>query len=156
MTQLLHSLASSDREVRRWQDVEALVVDCCRQQDPKCVHNKETDPDVKLSNGWGVEVKSTTSLTRGINLNSAAPDSHIFYAFVYYRFGKIKNVGIVSGANFFCQEVEEIKKVNTSLRKLSNPHVKYRTRIMWQVKSPFEIWGVGNFVVDNKGAVSRY
>lgn len=156
MTQLLHALVTSDCQIKRWQDVEDLVVRCCRDQDPKCIQNKETDPDVSLTNGWGIEVKSTTSLHRGINLNSAAPDSRVFYAFVYHSGGKIKNVAVVSGQNFYCSEVERIKKINTSLRALSNPHVKFRTRIMWQVRSPFDIWGVGNFVVDEKGAVSRY
>ena len=156
MTQLLHALVSSEDKIKDWRSAEKLIMRCCKEQDPRCTYNKETDPDVRLSNGWGVEVKSTTSLMRGINLNSAAPDSRTFYAFVYYRGGRIKNVALVCGSNFYCHEIDKIKKVNTSLRKLSNPNVKFRTRIMWQVRSPFDIWGIGNFVVDNKGAVSRY
>lgn len=109
-----------------------------------------------LSVGIGIEAKSISSPTRGINLNSASPDPNTFYVVAYHRGGKIKNVAIVSGANFYCPEIAEIKKVNTSLQTLSNRYLRYRTRIMWQMKSPFEIWGVGNFVVDKKGAVTRY
>ena len=53
------------------------------------------------------------------------------------------------------KEIEEINKVNTSLRPLSNSKVRFRTRIMWQVKSPFVTWGVGNFIVDRQGKVLR-
>ena len=156
LTQLLHELVDSNQRIKRWQDLEQLVVECCRRQDPKAVHNIETEPDVALSNGIGVEAKSTTSLTRGINLNSAAPDPNTFYVVVYHRRFRIKNVAIVSGQNFYCPEIQKIKQVNTSLQELSNKYLRYRTRIMWQMRSPFEIWGRGNFVVDKLGVVNRY
>ena len=156
LKQLLHELVTSDKNIRKWQDLEQLVVECCRRQDPNAVHNTETDPDVLLSNGFGIEAKSTTSMARGINLNSAAPDPKTFYVVAYYSRGKIKNVAIVSGQNFYCPEIAEIKKTNTRLQTLSNRHLRYRTRIMWQMQSPFEIWGKGNFVVDKHGAVHRY
>ena len=156
LTQLLHELLSSKKNLRKWQDVEELVVECCRKQDPKAKRNTETDPDVLLTVGIGIEAKSTTSLTRGINLNSAAPDPNTYYVVAYYRGGKIRNVAIVSGQNFYCPEIADIKQTNTRLRELSNKHLRYRTRIMWQMRSPFEIWGKGNFVVDKLGAVKRY
>lgn len=156
LTQLLHEIVSSDRTISRWQDLEELVVECCRRQDPKAVHNAETDPDVSLSNGIGIEAKSTASMTREINLNSAAPDPNTFYVIAYHYKKKIRNVAIVSGQNFYCPEIAEIKKTNTRLRHLSNQHLRYRTRIMWQIKSPFETWGKGNFVVDKLGTVNRY
>ena len=95
-------------------------------------------------------------MTRGINLNSAAPDPNTFYVIVYHYKGKIKNVAIVSGQNFYCPEIADIKQTNTRLRTLSNKNLRYRTRIMWQIRSPFEIWGKGNFVVDKLGVVKRY
>ena len=156
LTQLLHEIVSSDQIIKRWQDLEELVVTCCQRQDPKAVHNVETEPDVSLSNGIGIEAKSTTSMTREINLNSAAPDPNTFYVIAYHYKGKIQNVAIVSGQNFYCPEIVEIKKTNTRLRELSNKNLRYRTRIMWQIKSPFETWGKGNFVVDKLGVVNRY
>lgn len=156
LAQLLYDVAGSDRRIKRWQDFEQLVVECCKRQDPRAVHNTETDPDVSLSNGFGIEAKSTTSTTRGINLNSAAPDPNTFYVVAYYRDGKIRNVAIVSGQNFYCPEIAEIRKTDTRLQTLSNRFLRYRTRIMWQMKSPFEIWGRGNFIVDKLGNVKRY
>lgn len=156
LTQLLHELAESDQHIKRWQDLEQLVVACCRKQDPKAKHNIDTDPDVSLSNGIGIEAKSTTSMTRDINLNSAAPNSNTFYVVAYHKKGKIKNIAIVSGQNFYCPEIADIKQTNTSLRGLSNKNLRYRTRIMWQMRSPFEIWGKGNFIVNKLGLVNRY
>ena len=156
LRQLLHDMVNADCRIKRWQDLEQLVVECCRRQDPGATHNTETDPDVSLTNGFGVEAKSTTSLTRGINLNSAAPCPKTFYAIAYHSGGKIRNVALISGENFFCPEIVEIKKTNTRLQTLSNQFLKFRTRIMWQIKSPFEIWGRGNFVVDKLGNVHRY
>jgi hypothetical protein len=101
LTQLLHDLSSSSCQIRRWQDVEQLVVKLCKQQDPQATHNTETDPDVSLSVGIGIEAKSTTSATRGINLNSAAPDPNTFYVVVYHRNSRIKNVAIISGHNLY-------------------------------------------------------
>jgi len=156
LAQLLYDVVNSDRRIKRWQDLEQLVVECCKRQDPAAVHNTEVDPDVSLSNGFGIEAKSTTSLTRGINLNSAAPDPRTFYLVAYHSGSKIRNVALVSGQNFYCPEIVEIKKTNTRLQALSNQFLRYRTRIMWQMKSPFEIWGRGNFVVDKLGNVHRY
>lgn len=156
LSTLLHDLVASDRQIRKWQDVEALVVELCRKQDPRAVHNVETDPDVLLSNGFGIEAKSTTSLTRGINLNSAAPNPKTVYAIVYYQKRKIRNVALVSGQFLYCPEIPEYEKINTSLQTLSNPHVRVRTRVMWQMMSPFEIWGRGNFVVDKTGTVHTF
>ena len=156
LTQLLYDILQADVNISRWQDLENLVVRCCRKQDSSCKHNTEKDPDVLLSNGIGIEAKSISSSTRGINLNSAAPDPNTYYVIAYHSRGKIRNVAIVSGQNFYSPEIAELKKTNTSLQSLSNRYLRYRTRIMWQMKSPFEIWGVGNFVVDKKGAVTRY
>ena len=156
LTQLLHDIATSDVTIKRWQDLENLVVACCKKQDPDCVHNRETDPDVSLSNGIGIEAKSTSSLTRGLNLNSAAPDPNTYYVIVYHKKWKIKNVAIVSGLLFQDPEIVKYKKIDTRLRSLSNRYLRVRTRVMWEMMSPFEIWGVGNFVVDKFGAVTRY
>lgn len=156
LKQLLYDIVGSDATIKKWQDLEKVVVACCKRQDPQAVHNTETDPDVSLSNGFGIEAKSTTSLTRGINLNSAAPDPKTFYVVAYYYRSRIRNVAIVSGQNFYCPEIAEIKKTDTRLQTLSNQFLRYRTRIMWQMKSPFEIWGRGNFVVDKLGNVHRF
>lgn len=156
LTQLLHEVASSKQSIKRWQDLEQLVVDCCKQQDPNAKHNTETDPDVSLSNGVGIEAKSTASLTRGINLNSAAPNPNTFYVIVYHRWGRIKNVAIVSGQLLQDPEIAKYKKIDTRLQSLSNKYLRVRTRIMWEMMSPFEIWGRGNFVVDQLGVVKRY
>jgi len=154
LTTLLHDILAAKKPIRKWQDFEELVATCCQKQDPACVRNKDIDPDITLSNGYGIEAKSVNSATRpGINLNSAAPDPNTYYVIGYYR-GTVQNIAIVSGANFSCSEIDDIKKINTSLRDLSNPYVKYRTRVMWQMKSPFVIWGRKNFVVDNLGKVT--
>lgn len=154
LTQLLHELINSDQHIARWQDLEQLVVTCCMKQDPKAKHNIDTDPDVMLSNGIGIEAKSTTSMKRSINLNSAAPDPNTFYVVAYHNKEKIKNVAIVSGQNFYCPEIRVIKQTNTGLRPLSNKNLQYRTRIMWQMRSPFMIWQVGNFIVDSCGKIT--
>jgi len=156
LLKLLHDLVGSDCKIRKWQDLEQLVVNCCRKQDPKARHNTETDPDVSLTNGFGIEAKSTTSLTRSINLNSAAPDPKTYYAVVYHAGQRIKNVALVSGELLYCPEIADIKKTNTGLRPLSNKFLKYRTRIMWQMQSPFETWGKGSFVADKNGEIHRY
>jgi hypothetical protein len=155
LTKLLHDILGSNAKIGRWQDFEQLVANCCLQQDPNCTRNRETDPDITLSNGFGIEAKSISSSVRGINLNSAAPDPKTFYVIGHCSSSKVKSVAIVSGANFYCAEIEEIRKTNTSLRALSNSKVRYRTRIMWQIKSPFETWGSGSFIVDSLGRVTR-
>jgi hypothetical protein len=156
LTQLLHDVSSSDVTMKRWQDLENLVVKYCKKQDPNCIHNRETDPDVSLSNGIGIEVKTTTSLTRGLNLNSAAPDPNTYYIVVYHQKWKIKNIAIISGLLLQDPEIAEYKKIDTRLRSLSNRYLRVRTRVMWEMRSPFEIWGTGNFVVNKKGGVTRY
>ena len=156
LTQLLHELVASEHPIKQWQDVEQLVVDCCRKQDPKAKHNVETDPDVSLTNGIGIEAKSTTSATRDLNLNSAAPNPNTYYVIAYHQKARIKNIAIVSGKFLYCHEIAEYKKINTSLRILSNPYLRVRTRVMWQMRSPFDIWGKGNFIVNAQGIVSRY
>ena len=155
LTKLLHDILNAGVRIRRWQDFENLVVKACAEQDPDCVHNRDVDPDVTLTCGYGIEAKSIASTTRGINLNSAAPDANTYYVIGYCRSQKVTYVAIVSGANFYCEEIENLKKTNTSLRKLSNDKVRYRTRIMWQIISPFETWGVDNFIVDKLGKVTR-
>ena len=155
LTKLLHDVLDADVRIGRWQDFENLVVSACRQQDPNCIRNKDIDPDVTLTNGYGIEAKSIGSTTRGINLNSAAPNAQTFYIIGHCNRQRIKHVAIVSGANFYCSEIDELKKINTSLRDLSNAKVRYRTRIMWQIISPFETWGVGNFIVDKLGKVTQ-
>lgn len=156
LSQLLHDLVTIEKKITKWQDVEQFVVDCCRIQDPKAIHNIEREPDVLLSNSFGIEAKGTKSTTRSIHLNSAAPDPKTFYAIIHHANQKVKNVALVSGQILFCKEIEEINKINTSNRPLSNPYVTYRTRVMWEITSPFQIWGIGNFVVDKEGKVHRY
>jgi hypothetical protein len=155
LTKLLHDVLGSDARVGSWQDFEALVVRCCQQQDPQCIRNKESDPDVTLTNGYGIEAKSIANPMRGINLNSASPDPKTFYVIGHLERGRVKHVAIISGANFYCPEIEELKKVNTRLQNLSNNKLRYRTRIMWQIVSPFETWGRGSFIVDKFGRVTR-
>ena len=155
LTKLLHDILNADVKIKRWQDFEDLVAKCCKMQDPSCVRNIDCDPDVTLTCGFGIEAKSTKSATRGINLNSAAPDQNVYYVVGYYRNERVKKVAIVSGANYHCSEIEEYKKRDTSLRGLSNPNIRVRTRVMWQVKTPFEIWGNENIIVDKLGRVTR-
>lgn len=154
LTKLLHDILSSNISINSWRDFEQLVVKCCKEQDPGCIHNKDTDPDVTLRNGYGIEAKSVGSYVRGINLNSAAPDPNTFYV-IGYCDKKIKNVAIVSGANYHCKEIVDLSETNTSLQSLSNKRVRYRTRIMWQIQSPFETWGLGNFIVDKFGKLTH-
>lgn len=155
LTKLLHDVLAAGASINRWQDFEELVARCCKQQDPSCIRNKDSDPDVTLANGYGIEAKSITNPTRGINLNSAAPCPKTFYVIGHCDRGRVRNVAIISGVNFYCPEIEELKKVNTSLQNLSNSKLRYRTRIMWQIASPFETWGKGSFIVDKFGKVTR-
>ena len=154
LKKLLYDILETPRVVKKWQDFEQIVADCCKLQDPNCVHNTKTDPDVLLSNGVGIEAKSTSSSGRHINLNSAAPNPNTYYVIGYYRGGKIKNVAIVCGANYDCKEIDDLRGFNTSYRDSSNRHVRYRTRIMWDICSPFDTWGLSNFIVDHLGKVA--
>lgn len=155
LSKLLHDILSADTKINRWQDFEALVVKCCKIQDPNCIHNKDCDPDVTLSNGYGIEAKSTSRAFRGINLNSAAPNPKTYYVIGYFTNKKVQKVAIVCGANYYCKEIEELTTTNTSLQKLSNNKIRFRTRIMWQITSPFATWGNQNMIVDKFGKVTR-
>jgi hypothetical protein len=151
LQKLVHDIKTSEIQVQSWKDFEALIYKLARVQDTRCYRNVESSPDVQLSNGFGLEAKLIGSPTRDINLNSAAPDPKTFYVVAYCPSKTIRDIAIVSGANFFSPEIEEIETTNTSLRDLSNKLLRYRTRIMWQLKSPFVIWGRGHYVVDEFG-----
>ena len=151
LQKLVHDIRASEVQIQSWKDFEALVARLAKVQDTRCYRNVESSPDVQLSNGFGLEAKMIGSPTRDINLNSAAPDPKTFYVIAYCPRRVIRDIAIVSGANFFSPEIEEIETTNTSLRNLSNKHLRYRTRIMWQLRSPFVIWGMGHYVVDEFG-----
>ena len=153
LQKLIFDIRADTAKIKHWKDYEQLVYRACYIQDSQCRRNFETSPDVRLSNGFGIEAKIISKIDRDINLNSASPDSKIYYLVAYCPHEKIEDVIAVSGANFFSPEIEEIEKTNTSLRDLSNRYLRYRTRIMWQIKSPFVIWGRGNSVVDSLGQV---
>lgn len=152
LVKLVNDILASGVKIRKWQDFEELVAKCCKIQDPGCVRNKDADPDILLSNGIGIEAKSTNSTRRSINLNSAAPNPNTFYVIAYCD-QYIKNVAVVNGANYYCNEIEKLKDFNTSLRAVSNENVKFRTRIMWHVRNPFKRWGIKNFIVDKNHKV---
>ncbi len=152
LQKLVHDIKVSNIQIQNWKDFEALIYRLAKVQDTKCFRNIESSPDVQLSNGFGLEAKLIGSSTRDINLNSAAPDPKTFYVIAHCPRRVIRDIAIVSGANFFSPEIEEIETTNTSLRNLINKHLRYRTRIMWQLKSPFSIWGLGHYVVDEYGA----
>lgn len=148
---LVHDIKTGNVQIPHWKDFELLIYRLARVQDTKCRRNTESSPDVQLSNGFGLEAKMISSTTRDINLNSTAPDPKTFYVVAYCPHKVIRDIAIVSGANFFSPEIEQIELTNTSLRDLKNKYLRYRTRIMWQLKSPFLIWGRGNYVVDEFG-----
>lgn len=152
LIKLVQDILASGTKIRKWQDFEELVARCCKIQDPNCIRNKDADPDILLSNGVGIEAKSTNSTRRSINLNSAAPNPNTFYVIAYCD-QYVKNIAVVNGANYYCDEVEKLKDFNTSLRAVSNENVKFRTRIMWHVKNPFKRWGLKSFVVDKNHKV---
>lgn len=156
LSQLLYDINTSLTPIKKWQDFEDLVVHFCRKQDPKCRRNIESDPDVVLSSGRGIEAKSITSLTRSVNLNSAAPHYNTDYVIAYHRREKIVYVAIVNGHNFYCKEIAEIQKTNTGMQSLSNKNVRFRNRIMWHLTNPFLIWGENNFIVDKIGNVNYF
>jgi hypothetical protein len=153
LKKLIFDLRASDQKINHWKDFENLVYQACRIQDPRCKRNFETSPDIVLSNGFGIEAKIINKIDRDINLNSAPPDPNTYYLIGYVPDDVIKDVMAVSGGNFFSPEITEIEQTNTSLRKLQNRYLRYRTRIMWQIKSPFVIWGFGSAVVDKFGQV---
>lgn len=152
LQKLVCDIRASGVKIKHWKDFETLLFQLARIQDPRCRRNLESSPDVQLANGYGLEAKLIGSTTRDINLNSAAPDPMTFYVIGYCPKQDIKDIAIVSGANFFSPEIEEIERTNTSLRDLNNQFLRYRTRIMWQLKSPFIVWGRGYYVVDQFGA----
>jgi hypothetical protein len=49
--------------------------------------------------------------------------------------------------------MEEIKKLHQGTQYASNPSLKYRVRLMWEVESPFKIYGHDFFLVDKAGGV---
>lgn len=151
LQKLVHDIRASQIQIQSWKDFEALLYKLAKVQDTKCYRNVESSPDVQLSNGFGLEAKLIGSTTRDINLNSAAPDPNTFYVIAYCPRRVIRDIAIVSGANYFSPEIEEIETTNTSLRDLNNKLLRYRTRIMWQLKSPFVTWGMGHYVVDEFG-----
>lgn len=151
LQKLVHDIKTSEIKITHWKDFEALIYKLAKVQDTRCQRNVESSPDIQLSNGYGLEAKLIGSTTRDINLNSTAPDPKTFYVVAYCPRQRILDMAIVSGANFFSPEIEEIEMTNTSLRDLSNRHLRYRTRIMWQLKSPFVVWGRGYYVIDEFG-----
>lgn len=151
LKKLIYDIKHYNWKTIDWKNFEYVIYGLSRQQDTKCKRNKESSPDVKLSNGFGLEAKLISSTTRDINLNSAAPDPKTYYVIAHYSNYKIKDIAIISGKNFFSPEIEKIQKIDTSLRNLENKYLKYRTRVMWQLRSPFTIWGRGNYVVDEFG-----
>jgi hypothetical protein len=153
LQKLLFDIKSHKEKLPHWKDFEELVGKSCKIQDPSCRRNYESSPDVTLSNGFGIEAKIISKIDRDINLNSASPDPKIYYIIAFCPDGELKDIAAISGANFFSPEIKIIEQTNTSLRDLQNKYLRYRTRIMWQIKSPFIIWGRGNFVVDALGKV---
>lgn len=153
LIQLLTDIRSFNAKIANWKDLEKFTHLAAQIQDPRASRNNESHPDILLSNGFGIECKTTDSYTRDINLNSSAPEQNIFYLVALIKNKKIKDMALVCGANFYCIEIDSIKKINTSLRNLSNTNVRYRTRVMWQIKSPFEIWGRATYVVNKLGKV---
>lgn len=152
LQKLVHDITKNDIRLTHWKDFELLLFRAARLQDVRCRRNADSSPDVELTNGYGLEAKLIGSLTRDINLNSASPDPKTYYVVGYCPNKVIKDIAIVSGANFFSPEIEEIETTNTSLRDLDNKYLRYRTRIMWQLKSPFVIWGRGYYAVNEFGA----
>lgn len=152
LQKFVHDIRTNETKIRSWKDFEELIYRLAKVQDTRCRRNIESSPDVQLSNGYGLEAKLIGSPTRDINLNSSAPDPRTFYVVAYFNRNKIHDIAIVSGANFFSSEIEEIETTNTSLRDLSNKLLRYRTRIMWQLRSPFVIWGRGHYVIDEFGS----
>ena len=148
---LLFDIKASNTKVKHWKDFESLLHQLAKIQDIKCRRNVEESPDVSLSNGFGLEAKVVASVTRDINLNSAAPDPKTFYVIAYCPDEVIKDIAIVNGANYYSREISDIQRINTSLKDLSNKMLRYRTRIMWQLKSPFVTWGRGYYLVDEFG-----
>ena len=153
LKQLVAGLKAGDHQVDNWKKLEEIAFRACREQDPYAKRNTESHPDILLSNSFGIECKMITRLDKDIHLNSSGPSLDVYYLIAYVNRKKIKDLALVSGCNFYCEEIQEIKKVNTSMQNLSNPNIRYRNRIMWQIKSPFVIWGGGSFVVDDLGCV---
>jgi hypothetical protein len=151
LQKLVHDIKSYQPRTKNWKDFETLVYDLAKLQDTKCRRNRETSPDVELSNGFGLEAKLIASTNRDINLNSSAPDPKTYYIIAHCPQQKIKDIAIVSGQNFFSPEIHNIQSINTSLRNLENKYLRYRTRVMWQLRSPFTIWGRGTYVIDEFG-----
>ncbi len=148
---LIFDLKTSKTIIQHWKDFESLLYKLAKIQDGRCRRNVEESPDVTLSNGFGLEAKVVASTTRDINLNSAAPDPKTYYVVGYCPSTVVKDVAIVNGANYYCREITDIQKINTSLKDLSNKMLRYRTRIMWQLKSPFVTWGRGYYLIDEFG-----
>ena len=155
LRKLLQDILNADKAINSWQDFEKLVLESCRKQDPKCIFNKDKDPDILLSNGYGIEAKSIKSKKRGVNLNSSAPNSKTYYVVGYCSNKKVKNIAIICGINYLSLEIKNLQKTNTKLQSLSNPYLKYRTRIMWQIENPFLVWGNTNFIVNHCGKIIK-
>lgn len=144
-------LLNKKHKISDWQLFERATYFVVKLQDPKAVRIINGAPDIRLSDGIGLETKTTSSKGRKINFNSSAPNKNYYYIIARLVSGVIKDLAIVAGENYYTPEIDEMLSVYRGLNKTKNSRVFYRTRIMWNLQSPFDLWGSGFFVVNNKG-----
>jgi len=136
-----------------WKDFEELVAELCQEQDPEAIYQSCKYPDIILKDGFGVEAKMISgNINKTINLNSSMP-GETCYICAYHNGEKIEHVAAIHGRNFYTPEIEQILALNKTATKTSNPLIKYRIRLMFEIESPFKVFGTGFFIIDRAGGL---
>jgi hypothetical protein len=139
-----------------WEECEDLIDALSKEQDPNLVRQKGKHPDIILSNATGIEVKMLRGRpNKGINLNSSCPLDNVYYVCMNCIDNRIQHAAIVHGRNFFTPEMDEICTLQQATRSAQNPSVKFRARLMWEIESPFKVYGEGFFIVDHAGGMIK-
>lgn len=150
--ELLRLINTRRDEVGSWSMFEDYLESLCRIQDPNLIRQHGKHPDLVLSCGGQIEAKTITSKNKSINLNSAPPDN-TYYVCVYIENQVIEAAAIIHGHNYLTPEMTMIKTLHRGTAHAENPSLKYRVRLMWEIESPFKIYGHDFFLVDRAGGV---
>jgi hypothetical protein len=136
-----------------WASFENLIEQLSREQDPYLTRQRNKYPDIILSDGTGIEAKMLTDRpNKSINLNSTYP-GETYYICAFCTDRGIQQAAIIHGRNYSTPEKDKILKLQQTTQFAQNPSVKFRGRLMWEVESPFKVYGEGFYLVDHAGGL---
>jgi hypothetical protein len=155
----LGKLIFAHREpVSGWESAEKCVASAIRHEGfDTVICNKGLHPDFILDD-IGLEVKSTKAdYNKRINLNASAPTlDEIYYLIVHLGYKndeahkeEISDLAIVHNANYYDPVIQEMAKSTYLLG--TNPNLRIRQRIVYEIENPFKIWGRGFYLIDVEG-----